>query len=370
MNKTIVLSSTIAILSSFALLGCNRTPTPTASGQGELVNYQCKDGTTFSARITDREAITDLPNNPNLALPYVESNAGAKYSDGTITLEIHGAKAAVEINGQTAYTECRLTTPTTATQRQSPAPTADSKPAPVHQAPTNPPTASHPRAESRTERVQFQPGATSAVVEDAIVGYETVDYILGAQAGQSMNVSMATDNGANYFNILPPGKTDEAMFTGSMSGNQYEGTLPASGDYRVRVYMMRSAARRDEVANYRLEMIISGPGGNAARSNPVEGDATVGDTYYNATGEIPCAMSSAEANGSCSFGVVREGNGSGFIEVTTQYGNTFAIYYQNGEAVGAEGGSGAFSAARQGDETYVYIGEERYIIPDAVIYGG
>jgi hypothetical protein len=67
---------------------------------------------------------------------------------------------------------------------------------------------------------------------------------------------MVTDNGANYFNIIAPGKADEAMFIGSTSGNQYEGVLPASGDYKVRVYLMRSAARRDEVANYRLEMII------------------------------------------------------------------------------------------------------------------
>ena len=47
------------------------------------------------------------------------------------------------------------------------------------------------------------------------------------------------------------------MFIGSTSGNQFEGSLPASGDYKLRVYMMRSAARRDEVAKYRLEMIIN-----------------------------------------------------------------------------------------------------------------
>jgi hypothetical protein len=46
------------------------------------------------------------------------------------------------------------------------------------------------------------------------------------------------------------------MFVGSSSGNQFEGRLPASGDYKVRVYLMRSAARRDEIADYRLEMII------------------------------------------------------------------------------------------------------------------
>jgi hypothetical protein len=48
------------------------------------------------------------------------------------------------------------------------------------------------------------------------------------------------------------------MFNGSTAGNQYEGSLPKSGDYKVRVYMMRSAARRNEVANFRLEMIITG----------------------------------------------------------------------------------------------------------------
>ncbi|NEV64625.1 DNA breaking-rejoining protein [Thiorhodococcus minor] len=108
----------------------------------------------------------------------------------------------------------------------------------------------------RTERVHFKKGASSATVEDSIKGYQGVDYVLGARKGQSMNVSMATNNTANYFNILAPGKTDEAMFIGSTSGNQFEGTLPASGDYKIRVYLMRSAARRDEVADYRLEMII------------------------------------------------------------------------------------------------------------------
>ncbi len=61
---------------------------------------------------------------------------------------------------------------------------------------------------------------------------------------------------AVLINIIAPGKENEAMFVGSSSGNQFEGRLPASGDYKVRVYLMRSAARRDEIANYHLEMVI------------------------------------------------------------------------------------------------------------------
>ncbi len=107
-----------------------------------------------------------------------------------------------------------------------------------------------------TKRVHFAKGANSATIEGRIQGRMDIDYVLGAKQGQSMNVSLSTDNGANYFNIIAPGKENEAMFVGSSSGNQFEGTLPASGDYKVRVYLMRSAARRDEIANYRLEMII------------------------------------------------------------------------------------------------------------------
>ena len=112
----------------------------------------------------------------------------------------------------------------------------------------------------RSERVQFKAGSNSATIDSSITGYETVDYLLGAQEGQTMNVSLATQHTATYFNILAPGENETAMFNGSINENQFEGTLPSSGDYKIRVYMMRSAARRNEVAQYQLEVIIDGEG--------------------------------------------------------------------------------------------------------------
>lgn len=109
----------------------------------------------------------------------------------------------------------------------------------------------------RTERVQFAKGASSAVIESSITGYETVDYLVRASKGQAMNVSMATQNDASYFNILAPNQDEIALFNGSIDANQFEGTLPESGDYKIRVYMMRSAARRKEVAPFRLEIIVT-----------------------------------------------------------------------------------------------------------------
>lgn len=109
----------------------------------------------------------------------------------------------------------------------------------------------------RQEKVHFQLGVSSATIEGRIKGDQTVDYVLSAREGQFMNASMATDNKASYFNILAPGESEVAMFNGSVGENQFEGVLPKAGDYKIRVYMMRSAARRDEVANYRLEMIVT-----------------------------------------------------------------------------------------------------------------
>ena len=132
------------------------------------------------------------------------------------------------------------------------------------------------RDDIRTEQVHFKHGASSATIKGKIKGYEGVDYVLEASKGQQMNVSMATDNGANYFNILAPGENEAAMFVGSTSGNQFEGGLPKSGAYKIRVYMMRSAARREEVANYRLEMIVTGAPQKAGASTDAKASAAKG----------------------------------------------------------------------------------------------
>ncbi len=226
----------------------------------------------------------------------------------------------------------------------------------------------------RTQRVKFERGASSAVVEGSITGYEIVDYVLGAGKGQYMNVSMATQNTATYFNILAPGESEVAFFIGSSSGDQYEGTLPASGDYKVRVYMMRSAARRNEKANYRLEMIITGASDASPKTsgNPLAHDALVPGTHYHATGDVRCVMATGIATAWCPFGVTREGNGSGIVTVTKPDGRTRAIFFENGTATGADTSSadpGEFNATRDRDNTIVRIGQERYEIPDALIFG-
>ena len=104
---------------------------------------------------------------------------------------------------------------------------------------------------SRTERVQFARGASSATLHGNLHGYDTVDYVLGARRGQTLNVRLQPTNASAYFNVTKQG-ADEALFVGSTSGTSFRGRLPSNGDYVVRVYLMRNAARRDEHANYTL----------------------------------------------------------------------------------------------------------------------
>jgi hypothetical protein len=231
------------------------------------------------------------------------------------------------------------------------------------------------RSDIRTESIHFKPGTFSAVVQGSITGSRIVDYVFGAGKDQYLNVSMATDNDANYFNILAPGENEVAFFNGSVSDNQYEGILPKSGEYKIRVYLMRSEAPLNEIANYNLEIIITNADdtNKTSQSGPSKNDAAVHGTKSNATEKIPCSVAKGKPTGSCQFSVTREGKGNGIVTITKPDGSTRAIFFENGKAVGADVSQavpGEFSAKKEGDMNVIRIGDEHYQIPDAVISGG
>lgn len=220
------------------------------------------------------------------------------------------------------------------------------------------------------QRVQFANGATGKTINGSIRGRNYVDYIVRAGSGQDLSVSMSSDNSAAYFNLIAPGQTDVAFYVGSNSTplNRFDGTVPSTGDMRVRVHLYRAAARRNEVANYSLTISITG---EAKQSGP-PGDAMIPGTDFHARGEIPCAVASG-ASGRCPFGVHREGGGSGWVQVTRPNGAMRTIFFEQGKAIRfdeSEADRAPFSTTRQGDDTVVTIGDETYVIPDAVMFGG
>jgi hypothetical protein len=223
-------------------------------------------------------------------------------------------------------------------------------------------------ADIRTETVQFKKGTDSAAISASIKGYETVDHLVGARAGQRMVVSLATQHGATYFNVMAPGETEVAMFNASLNGNRFEGELRASGNYTIRVYMMRSAARRNEGARYTLTVGITGAPAASDLGTAPTGDGRVEGTPYHATGPLPCTLGDGKPM-QCEFGVIRGTPGNAEVHVTPPGGLKRVLIFI-GDKVTTDPGE-KVEAVKQGHDWLIEVNDyERYTIPEAVVLGG
>jgi hypothetical protein len=111
----------------------------------------------------------------------------------------------------------------------------------------------------------------------------------------------------------------------------------------------------------------------SSHSSALAHDAKVPGTHYHATTEIPCSMGGGAPTASCFAGVERQGGGSGTVTVTKPDRRTRTIFFEKGRATGydqSQADPGKFSASRKGDTTIVHIGQERYEIFDAMLFGG
>ncbi len=115
----------------------------------------------------------------------------------------------------------------------------------------------------RTEHVSFAAGSTGTVIEGQLVGDRIIDYVVNAQGGQRMTVDMTTTNPSAYFNVMPSA-TPDAIHIGSSAGLRFDDTLPSGGNWAIRVYLMRNAARRNETADYTIAVSIAGSGSRSA----------------------------------------------------------------------------------------------------------
>ena len=104
------------------------------------------------------------------------------------------------------------------------------------------------------DRVRFPRGTHGSTVKGTVRGYAYHDYIVGVSAGQTIDISVKGSEPSTVLSIVTPEGGDllEATETDS-----YHGVLITSGDYRVRVMMMRSAARRKgSISNYTLNISV------------------------------------------------------------------------------------------------------------------
>jgi len=227
--------------------------------------------------------------------------------------------------------------------------------------------------EIREEQVRFKPNETGATIEGKIKGRQTVDYRLKAKAGQALTVALNTNNLSNYFNVLPPG-SETALFVGSTSGNSWTGALPVDGDYTIRVYLMRSAVRRNEKARYTLSVNISGDSTGVAPAN----DAKVPGTPYHATGKVPCSIGpDPKGSAQCSFGVIRGAPGNAEVhlanpgyDVTLHKNQLRVLRFASGKVTSPDP-KARLTTEKKGDEWSIGIDDFYfYVIPEEVIVGG
>lgn len=219
----------------------------------------------------------------------------------------------------------------------------------------------------RIERVQFARDTATTVFTGQLKGDQYVDYQVRGGANQTLTVTLKSGNPQNYFNINPPG-TEVSMFVGSTSGNQFKRVLPTDGDYTVRVYLMRAAARRNEVGSYTLSIALEG---KALATNPAAKDALIRGTPFHVSANTACMRPSNPQVRRCDAYVIRRGfDGTGTVEVNWPDGLKRNILFVKGSPLASDS-SDAMTFARKGDLTIVYIGkDERVEIPDALISGG
>ena len=108
-------------------------------------------------------------------------------------------------------------------------------------------------AQGAPERVRFQSGHSSATLRGRIVGFGTKDYVVEAKAGQAMTLRLSSANPSTYFVIYSiNGRAPDMNET-----REWSDSLSETGDYLIRVFMMRSAARRKgAAANFTLSISI------------------------------------------------------------------------------------------------------------------
>lgn len=222
----------------------------------------------------------------------------------------------------------------------------------------------------RKERVKFAKGTSSATLTNMVKGRDTLEYAVGATAGQHMRVKLTSSSNSIYFNVFAPGTMpgqDEALFIGDTGGDTFDGVLSASGNYMIQVYLYRNAARAGKSAKFTLDVAVDAQPGASA-------DATVPGTSFNATGMLGCARDAGQPLGQCKFGVIRQGDGNAELTIFWPDAGSRVIWFEKGVPVRYDqsqaDGDAKLNFTKNADLFSVMVGTQRFEFPEAAINGG
>jgi hypothetical protein len=127
-------------------------------------------------------------------------------------------------------------------------------------------------------------------------------------------------------------------------------------------------------ANGICQVTASQAGGSGASGARPSASERAGQGVFDARGQIPCAQHQGQPMGQCEYGVARENGGTASVAVTLPDGRKRFIFFQKGKATSADlsqaDGNMTFRATKEADLFKVQAGDERYEIPEAVVFGG
>lgn len=222
-------------------------------------------------------------------------------------------------------------------------------------------------SDGATRSVVFQKGSSSVSLKGQIKGDDFTDYAINAKAGQKLTAKLKASSSSCYFNVLPPGSQDAAMFIGSTSGNSFSKILPSDGSYSIRVYLMRSAARRNQGSNFNLDIGLTG---NPLKPLSGAQDAKVGK--YHAVTTVDCSLLLAPETKSCDAKVIRRGfDGTGTVDLSWPNSGKRSVLFLKGKPVSSDAASEMTSNKdKDGIYTIDFEGSEKFKIPESLVFGG
>ncbi|ECF6085753.1 inhibitor of g-type lysozyme [Salmonella enterica] len=111
-------------------------------------------------------------------------------------------------------------------------------------------------AAGKSINVEFRKGHYRAQYSGIIKGYDYDTYKFQAKKGQQLHISMSNESADTY--LFGPGISDSVDLSRYSPALNDAGkyTLPASGNYKLRILQTRNDARRNKTKKYRISIQI------------------------------------------------------------------------------------------------------------------
>ena len=147
-------------------------------------------------------------------------------------------------------------------------------------APTIAPTTPPVQATSTPERITFQPGATSATVTGHLAASGSRQYLLAANAGQTMTVDLSFARGKAILVIW--GADGNVLMSDHAEATHFQGVLPTTQDYNI---LLKGSPESE--TDYSMTVAIPSLGPNQPTPTPERITFQPGATSATVTGHLP-----------------------------------------------------------------------------------